>query len=171
MEQEYFAGEAANVLGIEPITLRVWRDRGICNFGHVDDAMKDNPRARRRYSESDVVKMAFALTLARFGFSHEEAFSIADTRLEIKKAVIEVLTEHCADDLIFAFVAAGVSESRSADFSNSLFLRMQQWQRHAHTAFEAEDALRQHRTEVFLSINVSALARRVIKALRDGVED
>ncbi len=170
MEQEFFAGEAANVLGIEPITLRVWRDRGICNFGHVDDAMKDNPRARRRYSESDVVKMAFALTLARFGFSHEEAFRIADAQVEIQKAVLEAAADASVDDLIFAFVAAGLGEGSAPDFSNSLFLRMQEWQRHAHTAFEAEDALRQHPTEVFLSINVSALARRVVKALREGVE-
>ncbi len=165
----FLAGAAAQAIGVSPITFRHWRARGVCDFGQILEGGEDNPRSRRRYSVSEVCMMGIATYLARFGFDLEEAFRIVAGSEDIKNAIAAEFFEAGEPDRIYCLVDGSASEDGSG-WNNSLFLSLADWQAHVPTAFEATDALTKEAAEVVLSVNVSAIARRVIKALRASDE-
>ncbi|MBN8933485.1 MAG: MerR family transcriptional regulator [Rhizobium pusense] len=167
----FFAGAVAQALGVAPITLRMWRERGVCDFGHVIEGGEDNPRSRRRYDIREACMMGVALTLSRFGVDQEQAFRIVSNSEEIKSAIAAVFFD--ADDVqdcVFCLVDGNGGSEDGAGWNNTLFLGLADWKTNAASAFEATDALTKEAAEVLLSVNVSAIARRVIKALRASDE-
>lgn len=159
----YFAGEAAKCLGVTPITLRTWRDRGICDFGFVDPALCDNPRARRRYSDIEVSQMAVALTLSRFGYSVEEAFLVAGSEA-VRAAISGALSEEPCADQVFSLVGGCVMID-GKEWSSSIHLSRPIWAKSIPEAWEARDTLFGSPSEFAFSLNISSIARRVARAL------
>lgn len=161
----YFAGEAAKCLGVTPITLRTWRDRGICDFGSIDPALADNPRARRRYSDVEVCQMAVALTFSRFSHDMESAFLSAGLD-SVRAAIASVLNGTSADDLIVT-VAGGGFMIEVKDWATTVAIPRSQWNRSIPTVWEARDDLFGVPSEFTYSVNVSAIARRVALMLSE----
>lgn len=167
----FSSGAVAQALGVVPVTLRMLRQRGVCDYGHVVEGGEDNPRSRRRYDVREVCMMGVAFTLSRFGFDQEEAFQIVNNSDEIKNAIAAVFFD--ADDTPdrIMCVVDGNGESENGDgWSNLVYLSLPEWKANAASAFEATDALTKEPAEALLSVNISAVARRVIKALRASDE-
>lgn len=83
----FFSGPVATALGVGPTALRMWRERGICNFGHVVEGGEDNPRSRRRYDVREACMMAVAVSLSRFGVDLEKAFNIVTGSEDLKNTI------------------------------------------------------------------------------------
>lgn len=163
----FFAGAVAQALGVAPITLRMWRERGVCDFGHVIEGGEDNPRSRRRYDIREACMMGVALTLSRFGVDQEQAFRIVSNSEEIKSAIAAVFFDaDDAQDCIFCLVDGNGASENGDGWSYLAYLSLADWKAHAASAFEVTDALTKEPAEVLFSVNVSAIARRVVKALR-----
>ncbi|EGP58472.1 hypothetical protein QYR00_12470 [Agrobacterium tumefaciens] len=166
----FFAGAVAQALGVAPITLRMWRERGVCDFGHVIEGGEDNPRSRRRYDIREACMMGIAVSLSRFGIDLEQAFSVVTGSEEIKIAVDDAWHNTGKPDCVFCLVDGNSASEDGSGWSNMLFLSLANWKDQAASAFAATDAISYEAAEVLLSVNVSAIARRVIKALRASDE-
>ncbi|WP_416407850.1 hypothetical protein [Agrobacterium rosae] len=166
----FFSGPVATALGVGPTALRMWRERGICNFGHVVEGGEDNPRSRRRYDVREACMMAVAVSLSRFGVDLEKAFNIVTGSEDLKNTIAAQFFDAGEPDQIFCLFDGNGSSEDGSGWSNALFLSLTEWQKHVATAFEATDALSPEPAEAVLSVNVSAIARRVIKALRASDE-
>lgn len=166
----FFAGAVAQAIGVSPITIRHWRERGICHFGHIVEGGEDNPRSRRRYDVREACMMGVAVSLSRFGLELEEAFNIVTGSEALKNTISAEFFGAGEPDQIFCLVAGNSASEDGSGWSNVLFLSLADWQAHVATAFDATDALTRERADTVLSVNVSAIARRVIKALRASDE-
>ena len=166
----YFAGAVAEAIGVGPGTVRMWRDRGICNFGTVIEGGEDNPRSRRRYDVREACMMGMALYLSRFGIDLQQAFTIVTGSEDVKNTIAAVFFNADEPDCIFCLVDGNGGSGDGAGWGNLLFLKLDQWKAHVATAFEATDVLTKEPAEAVLSVNVSAIARRVVKALREADE-
>ncbi|CUX41097.1 conserved hypothetical protein [Agrobacterium genomosp. 5 str. CFBP 6626] len=162
----FFAGAVAQATGVSPITLRHYRDRGFCDFGHVIEGGEDNPRSRRRYDVREACMIGIAVSLSRFGVDLEQAFSIASKSQSIEYAIEGALKDADKPDCILCYVGANNFAEDDSAWGNFVVLPLPDWKANAATAFEATDAFPGgDPAEVLLSVNVSAIARRVIKAL------
>lgn len=170
LKTHYFAGAVAAALGINPVTLRMWRDRGYCDLGAVEEGAEDNPRARRRYTAMDACMMGVAIYLNRFGWSLEEAFGQATRRQEVRAALVAVILENPRPDTILSMVNANASSEEGNGWGNILFLSLEDWKKNAATAFDATDYLTGQEADGFFSFNISAIARRVTAALVNASE-
>jgi hypothetical protein len=154
----YFAGVAAEALEKDPVTLRMWRDRGYCDFGAVEEGMESNPRARRRYTLAEICLMGVAVTLNRLGWDMEEAFSRVSNDDQFRQAVAAVIVNLPHPDTLFTFVMGD-------GWSNSLLLSAGEWKAFPTNALDAQDTLTGSAAEVVMAVNVSAIARRVLAKL------
>jgi DNA-binding transcriptional MerR regulator len=161
----YLAGSAAAALGVTPVTIRTWRDRGICQLGAIEEGAEDNPRSRRRYSIADICTMAIAIVLGRQGFSMDEAFNRATGMQDIREAIAAVVTETPAEDRILTTVGAACGDEGGSLWSNMVSLSLPEWKAHIATAFDATDWLDGTAGEYVQSVNVSAVARRTLAKL------
>jgi hypothetical protein len=163
----YFAGAVAEAIGVGPGTIRMWRDRNVCDFGTVIEGGEDNPRSRRRYDVYEACMMGMALYLNRFGIDLPQAFNLVTGTEAVKSAISTAFFDADEPDCIFCLVDGNGASDNGAGWGNLLFLKFDQWKAHVATAFEAVDLLTKEPAEAILSVNVSAIARRVLKALRE----
>lgn len=166
----FFAGAVAQAIGVSPITIRHYRDRGLCDFGHVVEGGEDNPRSRRRYTYNEACMMGIAVSLSRFGIDLEQAFIVVTGSEEIKNAIQHAWDNADQPDCVFCLVDGNGASEDGSGWSNMLFLSLAKWKDQAASAFAATDAISYEAAEVLLSVNVSAIVRRVIKALRASDE-
>jgi hypothetical protein len=158
LKATYFAGVAAEALGKDPVTLRMWRDRGYCQFGSVEEGMRDNPRARRRYTLAEICLMGVAVTLNAHGWDMEEAFNHVSNNPMFFEAVAAAVVQLPRPDTIFNFVMGD-------GWSNSVVLSGDEWKALAGTALDANDLLTGAAAEVVVAVNISAIARRILYKL------
>ncbi len=166
LKSHYFAGAVATAIGTTPVTLRMWRDRGICDLGSVEEGAEDNPRARRRYSLLEAGQMGVAVYLSRFGWSLEEAFNLVTGDDKIKAAIVSVVLDAEASDTIISMVDENRSAEEGYGWRNLVILSKDEWVANAASAFDAVDFLTKAPVDGFFSFNVSSISRRVIAALK-----
>lgn len=162
----FFAGAVALATGVSPITLRHYRDRGFCDFGHVIEGGEDNPRSRRRYDVREACMIGIAVSLSRFGVDLEQAFGIASKSESIQFAINDVWTDADKPDCVICYVGENNFAEDGSGWGNFVVLTLPEWKANAAMAFDAIDAFPGgNPAEVLISVNISAIARRVIKAL------
>lgn len=166
----YFAGEAAEALGVSPVTLRMWRDRGYSALGSVDVGMESNPRARRHYTTMEICQMAVAIALNHHGFGLEEAFNVAGGQ-ELVAALAGAIAGTAGPDTVITYVGSDDGGDRRELWSNLVFLSLNEWKTSVPTLFEAKDPLAEHETEIAFVLNVSSIARRILRRLSDAEQD